>query len=204
MATVQTLKDKNNETFYPVTKTEAVYNADGSETLDTTIDNFSNVVQNLSDTKATISTSASDANKMMKADGTKALVGSDNIDFTTLGRTTLQYYSTSTAVIETSTYSPITEGTITTHGGGLLVTGFVYGTLTSGVAYLSVKIDDTTYQIGQINSQTANIPMNGIRYFDNIAPGNHTISFGVTRQDGTNRSYTIAGYTLHRVQFIEC
>ena len=84
MATVQTLKDKNNETFYPVTKTEAVYNADGSETLDTTIDNFSNVVQNLSDTKATISTSASDANKMMKADGTKALVGSDNIDFTSL------------------------------------------------------------------------------------------------------------------------
>lgn len=84
MATVQTLKDKNNETFYPVTKTEAVYNADGSETLDTTIDNFSNVVQNLSDTKATISTSASDANKMMKADGTKALVGSDNIDFTTI------------------------------------------------------------------------------------------------------------------------
>lgn len=84
MATVQTLKDKNNDTFYPVTKTEAVYNADGSETLDTTIDNFSNVAQNLSDTKATISTSIGDANKMMKADGTKALVGSDNIDLATL------------------------------------------------------------------------------------------------------------------------
>lgn len=34
MATVQTLKDKSNNTFYPVTKTEAVYNADGTETLD--------------------------------------------------------------------------------------------------------------------------------------------------------------------------
>ena len=73
MATVQTLKDKNDGTFYPVTKTEAVYNADGSETLDNTLN-----------TKATISTSAGDANKMMKADGTKALVGSDNIDWTTL------------------------------------------------------------------------------------------------------------------------
>lgn len=73
MATVQTLKDKNNDTFYPVTKTEAVYNADGSETLDNTLN-----------TKATISTSAGDANKMMKADGTKALVGSSNIDWTTL------------------------------------------------------------------------------------------------------------------------
>lgn len=82
MATVQTLKDKNNNTFYPVTKTEAVYNADGSETLDNTIDNLEN-------TKATISTSVGDANKMMKADGTKALVTSDNIDFTTFPDTTL-------------------------------------------------------------------------------------------------------------------
>lgn len=86
MATVQTLKDKNDNTFYPVTKTEAVYNADGSETLDNTINNLKN-------TKATISTDAGDANKVMMADGTKSLVNtaniansavtSSNIDFTT-------------------------------------------------------------------------------------------------------------------------
>lgn len=80
MATVETLKNKNNETFYPVTKTEAVYNADGSENLSVTLTGIDAEL----DTKATISTDAADANKMMKADGTKALVGSSNIDFTTL------------------------------------------------------------------------------------------------------------------------
>ena len=73
---IQTLNDKSSNVFYPVTKTGAVYNADGSESLDTTITNVGLVL----DSKATISTDAGDANKVMLADGSKALVGTSNID----------------------------------------------------------------------------------------------------------------------------
>lgn len=75
MANIETLLNKNDETIYPVTKTEAVYNAAGTETLDNTLDK-----------KANISTASADTNKMMKADGTKSLVTSSNIDFTTLAQ----------------------------------------------------------------------------------------------------------------------
>lgn len=72
MAYIATLK-KNNTVIYPQTKSTAVYEDDGVTTLDTTV--------------VKKSTAAADANKMIKADGTKALVGASNIDFTTFGTT---------------------------------------------------------------------------------------------------------------------
>ena len=73
MATVQTLKDKDNNTFYPVTKTEAVYNADGTKTLDYILDHTIIASEN-----------PADANKVFKADASLGLVGANNIDFTTM------------------------------------------------------------------------------------------------------------------------
>ena len=69
MAYIATLK-KNNTVIYPQTKSTAVYEDDGVTVLDTVV--------------VKKSTAAADANKMIKADGTKALVGASNIDFTTL------------------------------------------------------------------------------------------------------------------------
>jgi len=72
MATVQTLNDKDGNTLYPVTKIEAVYNDDGSKTLDYILDHT-----------IIASTDPADANKVFKADASLGLVGSNNIDFTT-------------------------------------------------------------------------------------------------------------------------
>lgn len=70
MATVQTLKDKDNNTFYPVTKTEAVYNGDGSKTLDYILDNT-----------IIASEDPADANKVFKGNASLGLVGPSNIDW---------------------------------------------------------------------------------------------------------------------------
>lgn len=69
MAYIATLK-KNNTVIYPQTKSTAVYEDDGVTPID--------------DVVVKKSTAAADANKMIKADGTKALVGASNIDFTTM------------------------------------------------------------------------------------------------------------------------
>ena len=79
MATVQTLKDKDNNTFYPVTKTEAVYNADGSKTLDYILDNT-----------IIASEDPADANKVFKGNASLGLVGANNIDFTTFDYTQIR------------------------------------------------------------------------------------------------------------------
>lgn len=79
MATVQTLKDKDNNTFYPVTKTEAVYNADGSKTLDYILDHT-----------IIASTDPADANKVFKADASLGLVNSNNINWTTFDYTQIR------------------------------------------------------------------------------------------------------------------
>lgn len=68
MAYIATLK-KNNTVIYPQTKSTAVYEDDGVTPLENTV--------------VKKSTAAADANKMIKADGTKALVEASNIDFTT-------------------------------------------------------------------------------------------------------------------------
>ena len=67
MAYIATLK-KNNTVIYPQTKSTAVYEDDGVTPID--------------DVVVKKSTAAADANKMIKADGTKALVGESNIDWT--------------------------------------------------------------------------------------------------------------------------
>ena len=72
MATVQTLNDKDGNTFYPVTKTEAVYNGDGSKTLDYILDQT-----------ITASENPADANKVFKGNASLGLVSANNIDFTT-------------------------------------------------------------------------------------------------------------------------
>lgn len=125
-----------------------------------------------------------------------------NIDFATLGIRTLNYYNTSNTTIESATYSALKSDTITTHGGGLLIFGYVYGTVTSGIAYLYAKVDNTEYKLGQINNAATNLQ--GIYYVPPLTAGSHTVSFGVTRQDGTGRTFTIPGYSINQVQFIEC
>jgi hypothetical protein len=69
MAYIATLK-KNNTVIYPQTKSTAVYEDDGVTPID--------------DVVVKKSTAAADTNKMIKADGTKALVGESNIDLTTI------------------------------------------------------------------------------------------------------------------------
>lgn len=72
MATVQTLNDKDGNTFYPVTKTEAVYNSDGTKTLDYILDHT-----------ISASTDPADANKVFKGNASLGLVGFNNMDFST-------------------------------------------------------------------------------------------------------------------------
>lgn len=208
MATVQTLKDKNNDTFYPVTKTEAVYNADGSETLDTTIDNFSNVAQNLSDTKATISTSVSDANKMMKADGTKALVGSDNIDFTTLSRSgAVTHMGSSNVTIDTTGIS-LCNVNFNSHSGNILVNANAVIANFSGAnyeAYLAAYIDGaaTAYYMAGVtgtNMTSGTTTISGCRILD-VTPGSHNIIVKLFMSNGTCivPAYTRSSYSMIEV-----
>lgn len=87
MAYIATLK-KNNTVIYPQTKSTAVYEDDGVTALDTVV--------------VKKSTAAGDANKMIKADGTKALVGASNIDFTTMPTGAYESNTQPTASVSTS------------------------------------------------------------------------------------------------------
>ena len=109
---IQTLNDKNSSVFYPVTKTGAVYNADGSESLDTTITNVGLVLES----KATISNDAGDANKVMLADGSKALVGTSNINDSAVTTAKLDSKAVTTAKIDDGavTTAKIDDSAVTT------------------------------------------------------------------------------------------
>lgn len=147
MATVQTLKDKNDGTFYPVTKTEAVYNADGSENLSVTLTK-----------KANISTGAGDADKVMMADGSKALVGTSSInngavtaakiDFSTIGYWEITF-SSNISVNQGAAYSyvdvPGSSLTFTAEVGGVYLVLFAGGIRcnSSSDSYARVIINST-------------------------------------------------------------
>lgn len=115
----------------------------------------------------------------------------------------LVYYDTNTVTVTDATYSALVSGTITTNGGDIYVNGFVYGVKTSGgTNYLYAKIDNTEYKLSQNNLQ-GNAPLYASHIITGIPAGSHTISFAVTIQSGTNRSYAVNGYCQDYMTFIE-
>lgn len=194
MATVETLKNKDNNTFYPVTKTEAVYNADGSENLSVTLTK-----------KADISTDAADANKMMKADGTKALVTSSNIDFTTLSRSGEVKHMGSSDISVSSTATTIWSVNFNSHTGHILldVHAVVANFSSSNYeAYLGAYIDGstTTYYLAGVtgtNMTSGTSTISGCRIL-NVSQGTHTIDIKIFMSQGTCivPAYTRASYTM--------
>lgn len=119
------------------------------------------------------------------------------------GSATLVYYDTSAVTVTDATYSALKSGTITTHGGDIFVNGFVYGTKSGGgVTYLYAKIDNTEYKLSQTNIN-GNMTLYGSQVISGISAGTHTVSFAVTTQSGSGRSYTVSGYCQDWMTFIE-
>lgn len=115
----------------------------------------------------------------------------------------LVYYDTSVVTVTDGTYSALASGTITTYGGDIFVSGFVYGVKTSGgTNYLYARIDGTDYKLSQNNLQ-GNAPLYASQIISGIPAGSHTISFAVTIQSGTNRSYAVNSYCQDYMTFIE-
>lgn len=132
-------------------------------------------------------------------------VTSGKIDFSTIGYSTLVYYSTSVYTVTTAnTYYPIKSGTITTHGGRILFTGAVIAKLTGGgIAYLDAKIDNgTNTRACQSDVNDVYNTLAGSIVFDNIPAGTHTISYGV-RTSKAGATLTINGYNWFSATFIE-
>ena len=119
------------------------------------------------------------------------------------GYASFVYYDTSAVTITDATYSALKSGTITTNGGDIFVNGFVYGTKAGGgITYLYVKIDNTEYKLSQTNIN-GNMPLYGSQVITGISAGSHTVSFAVTTQSGSGRSYTVSGYCQDWMTFIE-
>ena len=119
------------------------------------------------------------------------------------GYKSLVYYDTNIVTITDGTYSALASGTITTYGGDIYVSGFVYGVKTSGgTNYLHARIDGTDYKLSQNNLQ-GNAPLYASQIISGISAGTHTISFAVTIQSGTNRSYAVNSYCQDYMTFIE-
>lgn len=198
MATAVTLKESDGTEIYPVTDISLVNNGIHAVDIEATTPVPAVETAMIADgavTSAKIADGAITNNKI--ADGT---ITTSKLN---RGYDTIYYYNTSAVTVTDATYTALGSKTITTHGGDIYVSGFVFGVKTGGgVTYLYVKIDDTEYRVSQSNMQ-GNLPLYASQIITGIPAGSHTVSFAVTIQSGTGRSYEVSGYSQDRMTFIE-
>ena len=120
------------------------------------------------------------------------------------GVLSLGYYSTSVVTVSSTTYSALASGSITTHGGDLQVSGYIYGVKTGGgTVGLLVKIDNNTPTRVSMHNLQGNSPLTCDYVFTGISAGSHTVSYGVAIQSGSGNSYTVNAYCEDRITFVE-